>query len=78
MKVRAYDPRVGDYVETDNPALILGRLMWNHWPRGQFEPEVWDNIEAMANYCDELVPAHNCKKCGGECKVPTTRKHPEG
>jgi len=49
-----YDPRTKLNVISDNPALILAEIILK---LEFFTPteEFWENIEKLANYCDEKI-----------------------
>ena len=54
-KFNCYDPRISRYVDTDNPALILGSIIFRDRSRLYVSDDTWDRIAAMADYCDEMV-----------------------
>lgn len=53
---KLYDPRIGEYVESNNPALILLHIIDNKFRADELSEDIIPRIIELANYCDEKVP----------------------
>ena len=57
--VKMYDPRINEWRESDNPALILLYIcLISCEPLGN---ELWEEIIYWANFCDEEVSTDGYK-----------------
>lgn len=52
---RVFDPRIGEYVESNNPALILLHVIQGKFRADQLSDDIIPRIKILADYCDEPV-----------------------
>jgi hypothetical protein len=50
---RVFDPRTNEYVESNNPALLLLDIIWGKFRADQLSNDIIPKIKAMADYCEE-------------------------
>jgi hypothetical protein len=52
---KVFDPRTNEYVESNNPALILLNLIQDKFHVLELEKDILPRIKQMADYCEEPV-----------------------
>lgn len=70
-KMRCYDPRTGEYELTDNPALVLGRIVWHDGTPAMLSSQ-WKGIAWLADYCDQMVDAQPKERLALHIRPPTS------
>jgi len=51
--MKVYDPRINNFIESNNPALILADIITFNFSANNLAENFWDSIKEMADYYDE-------------------------
>ena len=50
-----YDPRIKEKIYSDNPALILAKIITKSKYKTIDKKEFWNNVKVLADYCDQRI-----------------------